>query len=80
MTLYRRRELPPEPWTHEDNPEWILVEVFDAPSYMLVPVELNYEAAAMARIEWGATEAPARRQARAVVDAALGIGGDDEMA
>ena len=33
---YRRVEMPPEPWTHEDNPEWIFVESHPEP-YMLVP-------------------------------------------
>ena len=39
--LYRRIELPPEPWTHEDNPEWILVDDFsiEGGMYLLVPVE-----------------------------------------
>ena len=48
--LYRRIELPPEPWTHEDNPEWILIE--DDPMYLLVPVEPGYEAAAIALCRW----------------------------
>ena len=36
LTRWRRIEMPPEPWTHEDNPEWIFVESHPEP-YMLVP-------------------------------------------
>ena len=32
-----REELPPEPWAHEDNPEWILIE--GDPMYLLVPLK-----------------------------------------
>jgi len=32
---YRRQEIPAEPWTHEDNPDWIWIE---GPNpYMLAP-------------------------------------------
>jgi hypothetical protein len=37
LELYRRVEMPPEPWTHEDNPEWIFV-VSQTEPYMLVEV------------------------------------------
>lgn len=36
-TLYEERPMPPEPWTHEDNPDWVFVESYPVP-YMLVPV------------------------------------------
>ena len=36
--LYQKRPMPPEPWTHEDNPDWILVQEQDGFS-VLVKVE-----------------------------------------
>lgn len=39
-TLYQRVPMPPEPWTHEDNPDWILVEgSCGGDAYMLVPAD-----------------------------------------
>ena len=35
--LWRRREVPPEPWTHEDNPDWIFIEGPDP--FFMVPVK-----------------------------------------
>ena len=39
--IYRRIEMPPEPWTHEDNPDWIWIEssYMNGPDFMLVPVD-----------------------------------------
>ena len=36
--LYRKQPLPPEPWEHEDNPDWILVQEAGGGFSVLVPV------------------------------------------
>ena len=48
----------------------------DGRNMWLIPVEVDYEAATRALIMWREVEAPPRRQAKGIVDAALGV--DDE--
>jgi hypothetical protein len=84
-TLYRKHPMPPEPWQDEDNLDWILVqEIVQEPVgfSMLVPVEIDYEAAEAEYVKWSVVDdeqdiKECRRQARLVVDAALGVTDDE---